>query len=536
MDEHVLDLGLVKDPRIYAAASVSGSTASFTAEAEGLPLKSVLVNIEPVQSGSGDPSPSNVRPISGWTGVNLYREAAYDSGAAPFLSVSFPEAAGTVYGGTLNLTTGLMTVTHARVDLGTLTWTVLNDPAVPQGAKLFNTRLTGRKYGTQAEGVTGVCDSYQFFGNGAKNTILSSLGNGQFAFRYTTDTVIIRNDACADETALTSALNGVYLVYPLLEPVLYKLTPRDAITTLFGTNCIWADTGDIGVSYGDWLSTIYRAVEKRPLEGLRLSLLGDSMSTYAGYIPAGNATYYTGRNAGVSSVDQIWWKRLCDETGMVPLVIDAWSGSSIAYNYSTREDHSDQTVIPMSSDLRTQRLKVVDGSDEILPDIIILAGGTNDWTYAQETTTPLWDEEIWDGRTHIDRQRVLNGTSSFAESYASILEELRKNYPKAIVVGVSCWFCCRRHNNEAGLPRLNDVGYTESDYSDTIEKVCKIMGVPYIDVYNVGFNEYNYRPAYAQDHLIDPAHMNSTGHEVIAKRFVEELPRLVGQYIRPREG
>lgn len=33
---------------------------------------SLKVGIDPVQSGSGDPSPDNVRPINGWTGCNIY--------------------------------------------------------------------------------------------------------------------------------------------------------------------------------------------------------------------------------------------------------------------------------------------------------------------------------------------------------------------------------------------------------------------------------------------------------------------------------
>lgn len=52
--------------------SASGAVASFSDGAE-LPLKSLIVDIEPVQSGSGDPSPSNVRPISGWNGVKVTR-------------------------------------------------------------------------------------------------------------------------------------------------------------------------------------------------------------------------------------------------------------------------------------------------------------------------------------------------------------------------------------------------------------------------------------------------------------------------------
>lgn len=47
----------------------SGAVASF--EGEDLPLKSLIVDIEPVQSGSGEPSPTNIRPISGWTGAKV---------------------------------------------------------------------------------------------------------------------------------------------------------------------------------------------------------------------------------------------------------------------------------------------------------------------------------------------------------------------------------------------------------------------------------------------------------------------------------
>jgi len=48
-----------------------GAVASFSDGADNVPLKSLVVGIEPVQSGSGDPSPSNVRPISGWSSVNV---------------------------------------------------------------------------------------------------------------------------------------------------------------------------------------------------------------------------------------------------------------------------------------------------------------------------------------------------------------------------------------------------------------------------------------------------------------------------------
>lgn len=53
--------------------SASGEVASFTDGGNGLLVKSLKVNIVPKQSGSGDPSPSNVRPISGTDSVNVNR-------------------------------------------------------------------------------------------------------------------------------------------------------------------------------------------------------------------------------------------------------------------------------------------------------------------------------------------------------------------------------------------------------------------------------------------------------------------------------
>lgn len=43
--------------------------ATFNASA--LPMPSLTVGIEATQSGSGDPSPTNIRPISGWSAVNV---------------------------------------------------------------------------------------------------------------------------------------------------------------------------------------------------------------------------------------------------------------------------------------------------------------------------------------------------------------------------------------------------------------------------------------------------------------------------------
>lgn len=70
--------------QIEVTGTASGAIATFSDGAD-MPAKSVIVNIEPQQSGSGTPSPDNVRPISGWesvvtsvSGKNLFNSNADD--------------------------------------------------------------------------------------------------------------------------------------------------------------------------------------------------------------------------------------------------------------------------------------------------------------------------------------------------------------------------------------------------------------------------------------------------------------------------
>lgn len=55
----------------YPTEMDSGEIASTTIGADNIPLKSLTVNIAPIQSGSGDPSPTNIRSIGGWTGAHI---------------------------------------------------------------------------------------------------------------------------------------------------------------------------------------------------------------------------------------------------------------------------------------------------------------------------------------------------------------------------------------------------------------------------------------------------------------------------------
>lgn len=332
--------------------------ASFSDGAEGIPVKSLIADINPVQTGSGDPSPSNVRPITGWTGMNVVRNGFnqwdeewengyynratgakagnsdtkyfrsknyipclpntsyyfkspsshaanntyfavlfYDADKAHIssandlagdptkttpsnarymtiyvevgtsgatynhdISINYPstdhdyhayngttypiswaDEAGTVYGGTLDVTTGLLTVDRASVVVSSLG---LNYNAPPTGHAYF--------YGTIADKVKPAI-------NDTEHPLMCSMlpyGGAKYASSFTDLAVFqsanyniyIVDDSCANKAAYEAKYNNAQIVYYLDTPTTYQLTPQ-AVLTVLGTNNILADTGDVEVAY-----------------------------------------------------------------------------------------------------------------------------------------------------------------------------------------------------------------------------------------------------------------------------------------------
>ena len=66
---------------MFMKAAAGGSVIEDTATGNPLtfntnvakPLRSLLIPFTPVQSGTGDPSPDNVRPVVGITGLTAWR-------------------------------------------------------------------------------------------------------------------------------------------------------------------------------------------------------------------------------------------------------------------------------------------------------------------------------------------------------------------------------------------------------------------------------------------------------------------------------
>ena len=184
---------------------------------------------------------SNICPISGWTGANVYHSGADTSDATTY-SITFPSEAGTVYGGTLDVTTGKLTVDRAMVDLGTLTWYA----ATAQRFTRFRAPVIGIKQ-IDSPNVLGaiVCSSYA--AKTANQTYTGSLG---ISLQQNANDVYIYDPQKEAFSAadFKSAMSGVQLVYKLATPQTYQLTPTE-VATLLGENNIWSDADNITMTY-----------------------------------------------------------------------------------------------------------------------------------------------------------------------------------------------------------------------------------------------------------------------------------------------
>ena len=69
---------------------------------------------------------------------------------------------------------------------------------------------------------------------------------------------------------------------------------------------------------------------------LRISILGDSYSTFQGYIPDGNEPWYytpvdTSRT-DVDNVTQTWWWQVINQAGCLIEKNDSYSGATVSYH------------------------------------------------------------------------------------------------------------------------------------------------------------------------------------------------------------
>ena len=207
------------------------------------------------------------------------------------------------------------------------------------------------------------------------------------------------------------------------------------------------------------------------LTGLKFSILGDSISTFNGWSNnaatnssiGGNAVWYYGNNNGVASVDETWWKRVADQTGMEVLVNNSFSGDKVCVYGKDRG----------------LQLHNNDGEN---PDVIAVFLGVND---------------LANGCTLAD----------FAVNYPAMIEGITEKYPDADVYLMNM---------------LYYYGQVE-EFSSVIEDAAETYGCTFVDIRNdAGFTASNVGGFMADEYGVHPG---SEGMAMIADCVVNAMTK-----------
>lgn len=176
-----------------------------------------------------------------------------------------------------------------------------------------------------------------------------------------------------------------------------------------------------------------------------VAVLGDSYSTFEGFIPKGYATWYSPttppETTDVNKVEQTWWWQVIKEGGYKMGNINSYSGATICNTGYRDEDYTDRSFITRSSLLGN-------------PDIILICGATNDnWADA-----PLGNYQ------YSDWKRA--DLYCFRPAMAKLLSDIRQHYPN-----VEVYFIL---NSE-----LKDV------INESVKKICNKYQVPVIALHDI---------------------------------------------------
>lgn len=145
----------------------------------------------------------------------------------------------TIYGGSYNSVSGVLTESYGMVDLGSLTWTYNSTRTRFETSSLVDTIQPTPNNNTP---FNGVCADYTIVSASNVQGTNNSIGVTNIS------TLLVHNDNYTDATAFKNAMSGIYLVYELAQPTETQIAPTP-INSRLAVNNWWCDSGDSEITY-----------------------------------------------------------------------------------------------------------------------------------------------------------------------------------------------------------------------------------------------------------------------------------------------
>ncbi len=173
----------------------------------------------------------------------------------------------------------------------------------------------------------------------------------------------------------------------------------------------------------------------------KVSVLGDSYSTFVGIIPSNYSSFYPNDRNDVTEIGQTWWSLYLKAKGYELEKNDSWGGTTICGTGYGRMDSSRNNFISRVDSLGN-------------PDIIFVFGGTNDaWA-----RSPMGEYQYSDWTT--------DDCKNFRPALACLTDMLQKRYSKAEI--------CFILNSELG-----------ENVNESMREVCKHYNVKLVELHDI---------------------------------------------------
>lgn len=235
----------------------------------------------------------------------------------------------------------------------------------------------------------------------------------------------------------------------------------------------------------------------------RVSVIGDSISTFRGYIEYGFPAHYPTTDGDVTLVKQTYWYRL-----IYDYMSNAKLDTNLSYSGSEVSRNATQAYGPCFFE-RFEEYGL--GS----PDIVLIHGGTNDYAHGVAALSTGYLIQGSAAPTDAQMQALFDAAESdlgslndreFCSAYIKLICMIRQKYPDVKIVCI-----------------IGD--YVSIGIQKSIKAIAEHYGAGCVDLYAVnGFNDQTYMPKH--DYNPDTGkgcHPGAVAMEFIAEKIYSEL-------------
>lgn len=220
-----------------------------------------------------------------------------------------------------------------------------------------------------------------------------------------------------------------------------------------------------------------------------VSIVGDSISTFEGYNPAGYSVFYDKfqqERLGLQSVYDCWWAKVNQYLKAYLCVNNSYSGSKVS-----------GSVFPSGSSIERTSFLNIEGHS---PDIILVYIGFNDFGNGVTVSNGIFSRDKQD----------------FYHSYVTMLHRIKRNYPNAHIICATLMRGFIKNKPDWIFPEKY-CGIPLEEYNHAIRKAVKMEKVSLVDLSS---KNHFYE-------TLDGTHPTVSGHLTIANTWIECLAELV---------